>query len=49
MGLVALDNQRYTHQEWLDLEAETGEKFEYHNGQLFSVAATSGGTDSCGR
>ena len=44
MGLPATDKQRYTIAEWLALEADTGSKYEYHEGELFSVEAMSGGT-----
>lgn len=39
-----VETQTYTIDEWLALEEETGEKYEYHNGELFSVSAMSGGT-----
>ncbi len=44
MTQTQLASQTYTIDEWLALEAETGEKYEYHNGELFSVSAMSGGT-----
>ncbi len=44
MTQTQLAPQTYTIDEWLALEAETGEKYEYHNGELFSVSAMSGGT-----
>lgn len=44
MLLTALDTRHYSIEEWLALEEETGLKYEYHDGELFSVEATSGGT-----
>ncbi len=44
MGALAIDNRLYTIEEWQALELETGEKYEFHDGELFSVSAMSGGT-----
>ena len=44
MGALPIDNRRYTIEEWQALERETGEKYEFHDGKLFSVTAMSGVT-----
>ncbi len=37
-------DSRYTIQQWLAIEEVTGEKYEYHDGNLVSVRAMAGGT-----
>jgi len=44
MGQPQTENKKYTIQEWLDLEASTGERYEYHHGEVFQVNAMAGGT-----
>ncbi len=44
MLLGALGTHLYSLVEWVALEKETGEKYEYHEGDLWSVSAMSGGT-----
>ena len=37
-------DRRYSVEEWLAIEEATGERYEYHGGQLVSVRAMAGGT-----
>lgn len=37
-------DNRYSIEEWLAIEEVTGERYEYHEGQLVSVTAMAGGT-----
>ena len=37
-------DRRYSIREWLAIEEATGERYEYHDGQLVSVRAMAGGT-----
>ncbi|MEL7161305.1 MAG: Uma2 family endonuclease [Bacteroidota bacterium] len=44
MGQPQVAKKTYTIEEWLALEEETGERYEYHFGEIFSVSAMAGGS-----
>ena len=44
MESLAIDDRRYTLEEWQQLEVRTGEKHEFHEGRLYSISELSGGT-----
>lgn len=44
MGQPQVEDKKYTIQEWLDLEESTGERYEYHHGDIFKVTAMAGGS-----